>query len=348
MPRWSKLALLCFYAAVGLLAFCQHGSCKHKEPRSPRRAGARILTLQHKELHDAPACSVDDFHTVVSTVRDEDGHVRLGTPPRFYPPLPGRTLEKEATRSSFNTSRFVDKAGYMVEQGGAKCQQSMASANFLMPRQVLMMLFRWVVLDREFAGRAWYERMKSLVHQPVLLEWTSADKFGSEACLAASADRAVAGKTEWTGWKDYSQAFERLAAPGKSGDHHQIVKLCLRGLEVAVYTEVDAANDVGEPVELKTVSSRNEHTFFAERMLPTYFQLLFSNCKSMCLGVINRGMLMEVKELTLTDMSSLLTEAGDDADLLLGRLAAALMAISETCAAKRRDEGFSGPYRMPS
>ncbi|CAE7862828.1 Chc [Symbiodinium microadriaticum] len=346
--RWFYLRLFGLCATVGLLVFCQRvGHCAdgdHRRTRSCRRAGARILTLQHKDFHAAPPCSIEEFETVVGTVRDQDGRIRLGRPPTFRLPSHGGILEKEETRISFHGTNFMEKVWQMVHHGGPSARKAIAAAQFVMPRKILIQLLRWVVLDREFTERTWYDTMKHIVCMPTLLDWISAERFGSESCLAASAVRA---RTEdWNNWADYSQAFERLAAPGKIGDTHEIVKFVLGDLDVAIYTEVDSRSDAGEAVELKTVSPRNLKAFRTSRALNTYFELLFSNCQRLCLGVIDKGRLTEVTEMSLPQLHNLLTEAGDDLDIILGRLAAAMKVIYNTCTAKRSQEQMAGPYEL--
>ncbi|CAE7206893.1 unnamed protein product [Symbiodinium sp. CCMP2456] len=348
MRCWFHLRLFGLCATVGLLVFCQRvGQCtdgNHRRIRSGRGAGARILTLQHKDFHAAPPCSIEVYETVVGTVRDQDGRIRLGRPPCFRLPSRGGMFQKEEARISFHGTDFTEKVWQMVHQGGPSARKALGAAHFVMPRKILIQLLRWVVLDREFAERTWYDTMKRIVCMPTVLEWISAERVGSETCLAAFAVRA---RTEdWKGWADYSQAFERLAAPGKTGDTQEIVKFVLGDLDVAVYTEVDSRSDAGEAVELKTVSARNKEGFRTSRALNTYFDLLFSSCQRLCLGVINKGRLTEVTEMSLSQLHNLLTEAGDDPHIILGRLAAAMKVIYHTCTAKRAQEQMAGPYEL--
>ena len=119
--------------------------------------------LQHTDFHAAPPCNIEVFETVVRTVRDQDGRIRLGSPPAFRLPSHGGMLEKEETRVSFDGTKFKEKVWQMVHQGGPSARKAVAAAQYVVPRKILMQLLRWVVLDREFAERNWYNKMKSIV-----------------------------------------------------------------------------------------------------------------------------------------------------------------------------------------
>ena len=126
----------------------------------------------------------------------------------------------------------------------------------------------------------------------------------------------------------------------------KLVKFVLGDLDLAIYTEVDSRSDAGEAVELETVSPRNKEAFRTSRALITYFDLLFSNCQRLCLGVVDKGRLTEVTEMSISQLHNLLTEAGDDPNMILGRLAAAMQVIYHACTTKRAQEQMAGPYEL--
>ena len=126
----------------------------------------------------------------------------------------------------------------------------------------------------------------------------------------------------------------------------KLVKFVLGDLDLAIYTEVDSRSDAGEAVELETVSPRNKEAFRTSRALITYFDLLFSNCQRLSLGVVDKCRLTEVTEMSISQLHNLLTEAGDDPNMILGRLAAAMQVIYHACTTKRAQEQMAGPYEL--
>lgn len=140
--------------------------------------------------------------------------------------------------------------------------------------------------------------------------------------------------------RDYGASFERLAAPNAAGAHagyYRIVTFPLNTVQVAVYSEVDATTDAGEAIELKTMSPKNVETFAEQGMINVCFQMLSSGCKRLCIGIVDRGSLVEVEGMSLKQM---LDKVGVEPGVLLGRVSAVIAEINSACL-RERDSGSS-------
>lgn len=342
MPRTNALLKwLCLaFATLGILNFVdffydQHH--KRQRSRSSCYARKRILELQRQDFHDSSACRVEQYRPVVETVRHEDGRVELGVAPTYKRPVPGSTLDKELTKSP-RQETFLKKVMPHLKLGSSHALAALGSEPLLLPGRIFGQFLLWVACSSEFSRCPWHYKLKNKSNPPILACWHSLDNLGLQ-CLAMFSSHD-SFRANWDHWRDYGASFERLAAPNAAGanaGYYRIVTFPLSTVQVAVYSEVNAKTDAGEAIELKTMSPKNVETFAEQGMINVCFQMLSSGCKSLCIGIVDRGSLVEVEEMSLKQM---LDKVGVEPGVLLGRVSAVIAEINSACL-RERDSGSS-------
>mmetsp|Transcript_25413 Transcript_25413/g.59002 ORF Transcript_25413/g.59002 Transcript_25413/m.59002 type:complete len:357 (+) Transcript_25413:62-1132(+) len=328
--RWLGLAL----STLGFLSFVDFCHDHHlNRQQTSCRVGKRILEVRRGGLHESPPCIVDQYTTLVETVRHEDGGVELGAAPVYSRPVPGSTLTKEVSRDQRGQT-LLEKVKPHLALASSDAVAALGSEPFLFPRKILGQLLLWVACDPEFDHCAWQERLRNFDNPPFAACWTEQKNFGLP-CLAMFLQDTGA---TWKRWPDYGAAFEQLAAPraGTKSDYYRIVAFALGSLQAAVYSEVDAATEDGATIELKTISPRGRENFADQRLISLCFQMLTCGCKNLCLGTVdNEGQLVDVEEMSLKELSAWLARSGAEVSVLLGRVAAALAEIRSACLRER-------------
>ena len=342
MPTNAALKWLCLaFTTLGILNFVDFFHDQHHKRRRSRSscyAGKRILEVRRQDFHDSSACRVEQYRSVVETVRHQDGRVELGVAPIYKRPVPGSTLDKELSKSP-RQQTFLEKVKPHLELGSSDALAALGSEPLLLPRKLFGQFLLWVACDSEFSGCPWYDKLKNWSNPPILACWHSLDSLGLQCLAMFSSHNSFSAN--WDRWPDYGASFERLAAAGANADYYRIVTFPLGTVQVAVYSEVDATTDAGEAIELKTMSPKRFETFAEQRMINVCFQMLSSGCKNLCIGIVDRtGNLVEVEEMSLKQMSDSLARVGVEPAVLLGRVSAAIAEISSACL-RERDSGSS-------